>query len=281
MAREKARAKDKEKANARVRATAADHVAAGPTARFPTDPIHHSSPGRFARAVRVLSIKKLSPRPPVKHRVLSALILLATHLSASAADPSDLVRLYEDEILALDLYVALGKIHPDIRPFQNIPRSEAMHRETMAGILKAEGIELPKPPEGKRFVSEGLDETFAKWLAEGVKSEADACRVGVRLEDHDIAELRKAQAGFPKHKETLAALEAASNNHFRAFHRNLKSRGGDYKAEALPAADIQKILDGENDCGACGNVCGKPAPQPTPETSGNGAGRGRRYRGGR
>lgn len=219
----------------------------------------------------------------MKLPVLSALILLAAHLSASAADPADLVRLYEDEILAHDLYVALGKIHPDIRPFQNIPRSEAMHRETMAGILKAEGIELPKPPEGKRFVSEGLDEIFARWLAEGLKSEADACRVGVRLEDHDIAELRKAQSGFPKHKETLAALEAASNNHFRAFHRNLKSRGGDYKAEALPAADIQKILDGENDCGACGNACGNPDSKPSPQGNPGGGsnGNGRRFRGGR
>jgi len=217
----------------------------------------------------------------MKHRVLSALCLLAVQLTASAADTADLVRLYEDEILAHDLYVALGRIHPEIRPFQNIPHSEASHRETMAGVLKAEGIALPKPPEGKRFVSEGLDEIFAKWLAEGVKSEADACRVGVRLEDHDIAELRKAQAAFPRHKETLAALEAASNNHFRAFHRNLKSRGGDYKAEALHVADIQKILDGENDCGACGNACAKPASEPAPETGGNAAGKGRRYRGGR
>ena len=218
----------------------------------------------------------------MKHRVLSALLLLATQFSASAADPADLIRLYEDEILAHDLYVALGKVHPDIRPFQNIPRSEAMHRETMAGILKAEGIALPKPPEGKRFVSEGLDEIFAKWLAEGVKSEADACRVGVRLEDHDIAELRKAQEGFPKHKETLASLEAASNNHFRAFHRNLKSRGGEYKAEALPEADVRKILEGENDCGACGNACGNPESKPAPQGNRGGSnGNGRRFRGGR
>lgn len=215
----------------------------------------------------------------MKHRVLSAIILLAAHFTASAADPADLVRLYEDEILAHDLYVALGKVHPGIRPFQNIPRSEAMHRETMAGILKAEGIALPKPPEGKRFVSEGLDEIFAKWLAEGVKSEADACRVGVRLEDHDILELRKAQAGFPKHKETLSSLEAASNNHFRAFHRNLKARGGEYKAEALPEADVRKILKGENDCGACGKTDSKPAPQEN--RGGESNGYGRRFRGGR
>lgn len=218
----------------------------------------------------------------MKHRVLSVLFLLAMQFTASAADPADLIRLYEDEILAHDLYIALGKVHPDIRPFQNIPRSEAMHRETMAGILKAEGLALPKPPEGKRFVSEGLDEIFAKWLAEGVKSAADACRVGVRLEDHDIAELRKAQEGFPKHKETLSSLVAASNNHFRAFHRNLKARGGEYKTEALPEADVLKILEGENDCGVCGNACGNSESKPAPEGNRGGPnGNGRRFRGGR
>lgn len=211
----------------------------------------------------------------MKHKVIAALVLLGMG-AAHAADPAELIRLYEEEILARDLYVALGKIHPVIRPFQNIPHSEASHREAMAAVLKVDGIALPKPPEGKRFASEGLDELFAKWLAEGAKSEADACRVGVRLEDHDIAGLRKAQVDFPAHKETLAALEAASNNHFRAFHRNLKARGGEYKAEALPAADIQKILEGENDCGGCKAACGNPAGTQLPQES---RGSGRRYRG--
>lgn len=185
-----------------------------------------------------------------------------------AAEPAALIRLYEEEILAHDLYVALGRIHPEVRPFQNIPQSEARHREAMAGALQAEGIALPKAPEGKRFVSDGLDELFVKWLAEGTKSAADACRVGARLEDHDIADLRKAQADFPKHGETLAALEAASKNHLRAFHRNLVSRGGHYAAEALNSADVRSILEETNACGGCRGTCG-------------GNENGRRYRGGR
>jgi len=194
-----------------------------------------------------------------------------------AAGPADLIRLYEEEILAHDLYVALGEIHADIMPLKNIPRSEKMHRDALATILKSEGIEVPKPPKGRRFVSDGLDQLFKQWRAEGKKSEAAACRVGVSLEDHDIADLRQAQVDFPKHKEVLAQLEAASNNHLRAFHRNLTSRGGSYQAEAIPAADLKKILNSENDCGPCEGACGQGRGQG----NGNGNGNGKGWRGGR
>ncbi len=176
--------------------------------------------------------------------------LLALTSSARGGGAADLIRLYEEEVLAHDLYVALGKVHPDIMPLRNIPRSELMHRNAMAAVLKADGISLPKPPAGRRFVSAGLDETFATWLAEGIKTEADACRVGVRLEEYDIKDLRKAQLDFPAHKDVFAQLEAASNNHLRAFHRNLTARGGVYLSEALPAAGIQAILDGSSSCSA-------------------------------
>lgn len=185
------------------------------------------------------------------------MIALALSTVASASDSSQLVRLYEEEVLAHDLYVALAEKHPDIRPLQNIPHSEAYHQEVMAEILKAEGIAIPPPTKDRRFVTKGLDKTYRQWLKEGRKSEVDACRVGVRLEDHDIADLRQAQTAFPEHKEALANLEAASNNHLRAFHRNLTSRGGDYTAEALPMEDLTRILNSPQECGGCDGNCGK------------------------
>ena len=226
----------------------------------------------------------------MKPLLIPTLCLLAIASIARAAGPADLIRLYEEEILAHDLYVALGKIHPDVMPLQNIPSSEMRHREAMAGVLKAEGIELPKPAQGRRFVTEGLDETFAKWLAEGVKSDVDACRVGVRLEDHDIADLRQAQADFPRHKEVLGQLETASNNHLRAFNRNLTSRGGKYTPEALPAADLKAILDGTgNGAAGCNAACepsgcgprGGSGGKGRGNGSGGGNGNGNRRRGGR
>ena len=201
-------------------------------------------------------------------------------------DQKTLVRLYEDEILAHDLHVELGKIHQDTMPLKNIPHAETRHREIMAGVLKDYGIAIPTPPKGRRFVSKGLDKTFDAWLAEGRKSPLDACRVGVRLEDHDIAELREAQKKFPGAKQTLANLEAASGNHLRAFHRNTTSRGDSYKAEALSEKDIKKILasphsHGGNSgkSGGCRNAGNAQAPGNA--RRGRGQGQQRRHRGGR
>ena len=209
----------------------------------------------------------------MKSPVILACGLLA--IAQATASP-ELIRLYEEEILAHDLYVALGKKHPDIMPLRNIPRSELQHRDALAGVLKTDGIDLPAPRKGKRFVSKGLDKTYKKWLAEGKKSERAACRVGVRLEDHDIADLRAAQASFPQHKNTLKQLESASNNHLRAFHRNLTSRGGDYQAEALSAADIEAILD-DDSRGNCGPGAGN-GKKGGKKGGRNGRG-GKRYRG--
>lgn len=191
----------------------------------------------------------------MKTITILALCLLSFAPATRAAGPSDLIRLYEEEILAHDLYVALDKEHPDIMPLRNIPRSELMHREALSIVLKSEGVKLPTPAKGRRFVSPGLDEIFAKWLAEGKKSAKDACRVGVRLEDFDIVDLRKAQTEYPTHKDVLGELEAASNNHLRAFHRNLTARDGKYVPEALSADDFKSILDsngnGGGGCGSC------------------------------
>jgi len=216
----------------------------------------------------------------MKLLLIPAIALLGFAAIARAAGPADLIRLYEEEILAHDLYVALGEKFPDVMPLQNIPRSESRHRDALAAVLKAEGIELPKPPEGRRFASDGLDELFAKWLADGGKSVIDACLAGVRLEDHDIADLRKAQIDFPKHKEVLGQLEAASNNHLRAFHRNLASQGGKYTPEALSEADFNTILNGNNSCGggsnaACGTPVGGPGKNAREKGKGNGCGNGR------
>lgn len=217
----------------------------------------------------------------MKSILILSLAALNIACNCHAAGNADLIRLYEEEILAHDLYVTLGKTHTDIMPLKNIPRSEKMHRDALAAILKSEGIKVPKPPKGRRFVSDGLDQLFKQWRAEGMKSEAAACRVGVRLEDHDIADLRQAQIDFPKHKEVLAQLEAASNNHLRAFHRNLTSRGGSYKVEALPAADLKKILNSDNDCGPCERACGPGNGEGRGQGNGNGNGNGKCWRGGR
>jgi hypothetical protein len=206
---------------------------------------------------------------------LTLLALIATVLCTTAApkkstfskkQQTELIKLYEEEIMAHDLYVALGKVHPDIRPFQNIPHSEIMHRDALAAVMKEHKIKAPKVPKGRRFASEGLDEMFDKLLATGRKSPQAACEVGVGFEELDIAELRAAQKSIPAAKDTLVQLEWASGNHLRAFHRNLTARGGSYKATHLSKKDLKSILAGKGPEGA--NGCGAGNAGAGPQTGG-------------
>jgi len=210
------------------------------------------------------------------------IILGISSLLPAVASEADLIRLYEEEVLAHDLYVELGKTHPGIMPFQNIPSAESRHREIMAGILEKEGIALPKATNGKRFVTKDLNRAFKKWLREGRSSELAACRVGVRLEEFDITDLRKAQKDSPKYKQSFAALESASNNHLRAFYRNLANRGGDYTPASLPQEDFQRILNSDQQPGGCNcegacnqNPKGNGQGKGKARTQGNGPGQGK------
>lgn len=215
----------------------------------------------------------------MKPSLVLALAALGLCPVLQAAEPAALVRLHEEEILAHDLYVALSKVHPDLMPLRNIPSSEARHRDAMAAILAKEKIAAAEVPAGRRFSSPGLDPLFKNWLEEGKKSPADACRVGVRLEEHDIADLRKAQVDFPAHKEVFAALEAASNNHLRAFHRNLTRHGGTYQPEVLSAAEFKAILDGTQGACGCEGACGADCAKPGAKAQGKGQGGPGRGRG--
>lgn len=216
-----------------------------------------------------------NPSHSMKSILVLALSALGMSSLAQAAGAPDLIRLHEEEILAHDLYVALSKIHPELMPLRNIPSSEASHREAMALILAKEKIDGPAIPEGRKFASDGLDELFNKWLEEGRKSPADACRVGVRLEEHDIADLRKAQTDFPAHKEVLGQLEAASNNHLRAFHRNLVRQGGTYQPEALTPEEMKTILEGTRGACGCAGACGEKRGQGGGPGKRGGQGRGK------
>jgi hypothetical protein len=187
--------------------------------------------------------------PFILAAVLSVVLIsqaIASEKTTSGSDGVEgiLVSLYEEEILAHDLYVTFGKQWPEVRPFQNIPRSEQMHREAMAGVLKCNRVPLPRSASGRKFATSGLNDLYDKLRDQGSKSEVAALRAGALVEETDIADLRKMQAGTKSDsdKAVFANLEAASGNHFRAFVRNLEARGEKYKPSVLSPADSAKIL---------------------------------------
>ena len=196
---------------------------------------------------------------------MSGQFLFAANEPVKTTRPGRLVALYEEEILAHDLYVAFGKKYPEVMPFQNIPRSELRHREAMAGVLKDNKIPMPEKSGNGSFASEGLTDLFKKLSAQGEKSVVDALMAGALVEESDIADLRKmlADSTSATDKAVFANLESASCNHLRAFVRNIEAKGGRYEARVLAPADLKTILGtkgqgkGQANCGGQGKGPGK------------------------
>jgi len=145
----------------------------------------------------------------------------AQALTASAELTSQLTYLAEEEKLALDLYV-LGESLYSSQVFSNISRSETTHQTSVRQLLVTYGV--PDPSAGQApgvFVDPAIQTLYTALAARVATSEAEAAQVGILVEQTDIADLRDALASSPPEDvaTVLTRLEAASQNHLRAFTR--------------------------------------------------------------
>ena len=157
-----------------------------------------------------------------------------------------LVTLRREEKLAHDVYVTLGAIF-DPMPFQRIPHSEVQHAAAMHAVLASHAIADPVeglPPN--RFDDPATQTLYDELVLKGRSDVRSALSVGVEVEELDISGLRAMLASNAPDeiKAVVTQLERASQNHLRAFHRNLTMRGGTYEPKHLAKADFNAILDG-------------------------------------
>lgn len=160
--------------------------------------------------------------------LLTALLASSTALPAQAATPkvsstvkAQLIYLMQEEKLARDVYAALAA--KNITPkFANITRSEQMHMDELAIILKTYGI--ADPTAGKKpgvFTDKKLTALYKTLMAKGVKSATDAIEVGILIEETDIKDLDKLSKSITQAdiKLMISKLRAGSVNHLAAFNR--------------------------------------------------------------
>ena len=155
----------------------------------------------------------------------------------SQAEQADLLLMREEEKLARDVYMRLFA-RWGLRPFGNISGSEQAHMEMMLALLTHYG--LPDPVAGLApgaFHSPALQTLHDELVARGTATEVEAIRVGLLIEELDIADLRAAAARTARADSlaVYAELERGSRNHLRAFHRWLVHLGATYTPAHLPA----------------------------------------------
>lgn len=136
----------------------------------------------------------------------------------NASEVANLKMMFEEECMAHDLYIALGEKW-ESRKFDNISRAETQHNNLVAAQLDRLGVEKPDASVPGKYADPEIQKLYDVWLEQGMKSQADAFRVGTELERRDIADLEKSIAATNDQevKEVYGRLLAGSKKHLAAF----------------------------------------------------------------
>jgi hypothetical protein len=156
----------------------------------------------------------------------------------------DLQYMREEEKLARDVYLALAD-EWDARVFGAIARSEQRHMDAVARMLDAYGVEDPAASTAAgEFVNDDLQALYDELVERGSESLEEALLVGALIEEVDIADLVDALADTDEAmvEQVFGRLLSGSENHLRAFVRNLESIGVDYSPVVLDAAQFADIV---------------------------------------
>lgn len=166
-------------------------------------------------------MKRIHPIPTFALILVAILSPLHSEEISSSAETM-LLRQLDEERLAYQLYTALGEVHPSLQQFQNIPRSESRHFNSLAQYWAKQHSDLKTPELEGAFIYLETQQLYDQLLEKGKKSPQAALQVGVEVEELDIRDLDEALAASPEKDLRLIYenLRRGSENHLRAFSRS-------------------------------------------------------------
>jgi hypothetical protein len=174
-------------------------------------------------------------------------LALISSTPKQALDPTEaagLVYLREEEKLAHDVYVTLQSKW-GVRIFGNISQAEKRHFNAIKLLLDRYALSDPAVNHAVgAFQNEGLQELYSDLVQQGESSLKSAMRAGATIEDLDIRDLEKAAAATDNSdlKLVYQNLKQASENHMRAFVRQLTAEGESYTPQYITPAAFSEIV---------------------------------------
>ncbi len=156
----------------------------------------------------------------------------------------------EEEKLAHDIYQSFAEKYNALL-FSNIARSENAHTSAVLRLLEGYGLEDPAMEESGTFSNPDLQKLYDELLTQGSESLVEALKVGARIEDLDIFDLKQllGQTQNEDVKRVYTNLLRASGNHMRAFSRNLNALGESYTPAFISETDYATILNSSHNAG--------------------------------
>jgi hypothetical protein len=133
-----------------------------------------------------------------------------------------LVYLIEEEKLAHDVYTVMYQKY-GANVFGNILESESTHQGRVLVLLQARNIQDPRSTEVGVFKNTELQNLYNSLIEQGNISATEAYKAGVAIEEKDIKDITNQLATTQDQDivTTLEALRSGSENHLRAFNRQL------------------------------------------------------------
>ena len=141
---------------------------------------------------------------------------------AGKSTEEQLLFLIEEEKLAHDVYTVMYQKY-GANVFGNILQSESTHQGRVLTLLQARNIADPRSSEIGVFKNEDLQALYSQLIAQGNQNATEAYKVGVVIEEKDIADISTQLATITDQDvtDTLESLRSGSENHLRAFNRQL------------------------------------------------------------
>ena len=163
------------------------------------------------------------------------------------AEKSALLFMREEEKLARDVYFALGEKH-GANIFQNIYSSEQSHMDALLVLINKYSLSDPvgTNPRGV-FQNSDLQKLYDQLIVKGSVSLLEAFTVGATIEDVDIYDLQQTAKNVDNADINFVFnnLINGSQNHMRAFYRNILGAGGTYSAQYITQTELDAILNGK------------------------------------
>ena len=175
-----------------------------------------------------------------------------SNASALSTDEiNGLLQMVEEEKLAGDVYQTLYE-RTGLNNFKNIVEAERKHQAAVQNLLRQYGI--TDPTAGKalgEFTQPSFTALYQDLIKAGSLSNADALKVGLKIEELDIFDLQQAAAQTSRDdiQRVYENLLRGSRNHLRSFHRALQAEQQSYAPEFLTQAQYNAIATSEQEKG--------------------------------
>jgi hypothetical protein len=197
--------------------------------------------------------------------VIFSLTLTSTiPVNAGFGDLSDeeiagVIFMREEEKLARDAYLTFADLYTGYSIFSNIASSEQQHMDSIKRII--DRYDLYDPVGDNligEFTDDSLQDLYNAQISEGSVSLINALQVGAAIEEIDILDLEKYIESTDEWmiKRIYNNLLDGSENHLRAFVKELNMQGVTYQPQYLDEETFNNIIDADSDSGKNGNNWG-------------------------